>query len=287
MSDNSATTNECRSCQLFLRVGIPVVAVCIIIVIASIVWFDRYDKHRLQKKLQEKRVKKLQSQKDQEKKSSKDNSCDSISNGETDLSIYTLPSGSIVNSTELQSGRSRKDNGNDLDNMERGRTDSSKSPKATTKAAVVVPSYQVQRLHALIQQVHDETVKHLQNINEELVDDDVAMNDSDDQSSIESDATPVAANNNNNSSSTSQQQATDSETPTVPHLTTTTFIVQLPPTKDMVMMTHADIGLIRNNLSIPGTTESESASSSSSTSSSSNCRSNSDVHAHGTYHITA
>lgn len=281
MSDNPPTTNECTSCQLFLRVGIPVVVVFLIIVIGCIVWFDRYDKYRLQKKLQEKRDKKLQAQQNQQKYSSEENSFDSSSNEETDLSIYTLPSRSIVNSTERLSERSNKDNSNDLDNIERGRTDKSNPPNTTTKDVVVPSPYRVQRFHALIQQVHDENIKHLptivQTINEEMIDAD-AMYDGDDQSSIESDVTPIVANNNNNSTS---QQVTNSETPPV-HLTTT-FIVQLPPCKDLA--THSEIGLIRNNLSIPGTTESESTSSSSSSTSSSTCRSNSDAGAHGTYDI--
>ena len=264
MSDNSSPTNECTSCQLFLRVGIPVVVVFIILVIGCIIWFDRYDKNQLQKKLQEKREKKLQTPQN----SSDDHSVDIISNEETDLSIYTIPSSSVVDSTKPS--RPSPKVVNDLNSMERGSsTVASKSPCASTNA-VVVPTYRTQRFHTLIQQVHDENVMHLpmivQDTDEEMGGGEI--HDGDDQSSIESDATPIVTNNNNNNHNSSSQQATDSEEP----VSLTTFIVQLPPSKDLA--THAEIGLIRNNLSIPGTTESESTSSSSSTSSCS-CRSSS------------
>ena len=92
--------------------------------------------------------------------------------------------------------------------------------------------------------MHDEHVQHVPDMNddddEQVNDDDEDHHDNDDQSSIESDATPVAANNNTNASP---------------------CVVQFPPSKD--------IGLIRNHLSITGTTESESTSSSASSSSSS------------------
>lgn len=238
MSDTSKTTTECKSCQLFLRVGIPAVVVFIIIVVGCIIWFDRYDKHQQQKKLQEKRHKKLQQQRrqQQEEKSFEDHT--------VDLSMYTIPSTSMVHSTEpTDRGTSR-----DLDHVERGHTLASPT-SSSNEVALTPPSFRAQRFHALIQQVHDEHVQHVPDMNDdddEQVNDGEDHHDNDDQSSIESDATPVVANNNTNASP---------------------FVVQFPPSKD--------IGLIRNHLSITGTTESESTSSSASSSSSSSTLSSS------------
>ena len=159
MSDISSPTNECISCQLFLRVGIPVVVGFLILVIGCIIWFDRYDKHQLQKKLKEKRERKSQKQHN----STDDISFDSTSNEETDLSIYAIPSNSNVNTAEL----SGADRARDLNDMERGNRTVTSIPPSASVSAVVVPSYRAQRFHTLIQQVHDENLTHLTTVVQE------------------------------------------------------------------------------------------------------------------------
>jgi hypothetical protein len=240
MSDPANVTNECKSCQLFLRMGIPLVVVVLILVVGCIIWFDRYDKRRLQKIREQKMIEK------QQQRSSNTISSNTSSDNDTQTFNSTVAVTNVAN------------NDSETDQMEQGNKNNAIiTPDESTTITLSSPSYHIQRFQKLVQQVHDENIHVRKNVTSRLpiIKDTKSIqsgmdhdNDVDDQSSIESDATPVMNNNNKSS-----MQDTN--------MMKSTVIVQLPSQSNGIT---TEIGLLRNHLSIPSTTDTSSSSSTSS-----------------------